>query len=364
MALSLVVRTCRFSFCRFAPSKALTSYRSYGNNTPARDAHRKSVYKTEEAKRIRFYILNRFIEYLKNYDKILEKNFPTTIKTYRTFTDGIKTFSLETIEYFKIVMMLNSSGGSYAKLLRREIELYHQMPKDMMKVAPVIIFSALPFAFYVLLPLVYTLPKQLLTAHFWTPDQQNKFQIEYFRDRLVHNKPVFRHLQSQLNYIKHYGKNKTQFEKWANILGLLGSGIQPTADDILACKDLFMDEPYHLLYLSRNHVFHLLRVHNLHAGWFRRTRLADRAQVLIEMDKAILREGGVHNLPLNALSKACYIRGLNPTDISSDYQVKWLTQWIKVSSQVDKDNLSLLLHCPILLGYNEPSNWVLVYPKK
>lgn len=100
------------------------------------------------------------------------------------------------------------------------------------------------------------------------------------------------------------------------------------------------------------------------------------------MDKAILREGGVHNLPLNALSKACYIRGkvrlrfkvavnqflgflgLNPTEISSDYQVKWLTQWIKVSSQVDKDNLSLLLHCPILLGYNEPSNWVLVYPKK
>lgn len=47
----------------------------------------------------------------------------------------------------------------------------------------------------------------------------------------------------------------------------------------------------------------------MHAGWFRRTRLADRARVLIEMDRAIMREGGVHNLPLAALSKACYIRG-------------------------------------------------------
>lgn len=88
--------------------------------------------------------------------------------------------------------LLNSSKGNYAKLLRREIELYQQMPRDMMKVAPVIIFSALPFAFYVLLPLIYALPKQLLTSHFWTPEQKTKFEVEYLRDRLVHNKPIFR----------------------------------------------------------------------------------------------------------------------------------------------------------------------------
>lgn len=52
-------------------------------------------------------------------------------------------------------------------------------------------------------------------------------------------------------------------------------------------------------------------MHNTHAGWFRRTRLADRAMILIELDKAIMREGGVLNLPLEAVSKACYIRGRN-----------------------------------------------------
>lgn len=50
-------------------------------------------------------------------------------------------------------------------------------------------------------------------------------------------------------------------------------------------------------------------MHDIHRGWFRRTRLADRAKILREMDKAIMREGGVHNLPIDALRHACYIRG-------------------------------------------------------
>lgn len=50
-------------------------------------------------------------------------------------------------------------------------------------------------------------------------------------------------------------------------------------------------------------------MHTIHRGWFRRTRLADRAFILTEMDKAIMREGGVHNLPIDALKKCCYIRG-------------------------------------------------------
>lgn len=61
----------------------------------------------------------------------------------------------------------------------------------------------------------------------------------------------------------------------------------------------------------------------MHAGWFRRTRLADRARVLIEMDRAIMREGGIHNLPLAALNKACYIRG-NVFPLSSNCQMNIL----------------------------------------
>lgn len=50
-------------------------------------------------------------------------------------------------------------------------------------------------------------------------------------------------------------------------------------------------------------------MHEMHLGWFRRSRLYDRALILKEMDLAIIREGGIHNLSEDALKKCCYMRG-------------------------------------------------------
>lgn len=51
-------------------------------------------------------------------------------------------------------------------------------------------------------------------------------------------------------------------------------------------------------------------MHGLRRGIFRlKSRLRKHAEVLLAMDRAILREGGVHNLPTDALRKACLIRG-------------------------------------------------------
>ncbi|CAH1954152.1 unnamed protein product [Acanthoscelides obtectus] len=273
-----------------------------------RQTHRKSIYKTE-AKKIRVYAVNRYWEYLKNYDKILEKRFPAAMKVYRVFVDGVKEFMKDTKEYFRIVVILNKTNFDFSKLLRREIELYHQMPKDMRKVAPILLFSSLPFAFYILLPLVYMFPKQLLSSHFWSLQQKSEFGTLYLKKRLIHNKPVFRHLQTQLDYLKSH----PLYYHWGEVLGKIGSGANPCVKEVIKCKPLFTGEPYHLLYLSRNHVVHLLKMHELHIGWFRRSRLAERAFLLKEMDKAILREGGVHNMPTEALRKCCYIRGYSVT---------------------------------------------------
>lgn len=75
---------------------------------------------------------------------------------------------------------------------------------------------------------------------------------------LFGSKLWLRYLQLQLNFIKHSEKDKALFTKWSHVLGLLGSGGQPTVEDILACKELFTDEPYNLSYLSRNHVVSVL----------------------------------------------------------------------------------------------------------
>jgi hypothetical protein len=38
----------------------------------------------------------------------------------------------------------------------------------------------------------------------------------------------------------------------------------------------------------------------------------------------------------------------------------WLNQWLKMSSQINTDDISLLLHCPILLAYNHKNNDMLL----
>lgn len=59
--------------------------------------------------------------------------------------------------------------------------------------------------------------------------------------------------------------------------------------------------------------------------------------------------------------KALFFRGLNPVNMSTEDMRNWLNGWLTVSSEVEEQNISLLLHCPILLAYNHETNWILLY---
>ena len=77
------------------------------------------------------------------------------------------------------------------------------------------------------------------------------------------------------------------------------------------------------------------------------------------MDLAIKREGGVHNMPIDSLHHACFMRGLNSAEMSVEQIVEWLKLWVSISMETTGDNISLLLHLPILITYNHPNNWQL-----
>lgn len=72
---------------------------------------------------------------------------------YRIFVVGVKDFYQDMKKFMKITRIANTSTQGLRALTRKELELYYQMPKDMGKVAPVIIISALPLANYVIFPL-------------------------------------------------------------------------------------------------------------------------------------------------------------------------------------------------------------------
>lgn len=93
-------------------------------------------------------------------------------------------------------------------------------------------------------------PRYFLTHHFWTLQQRSEFAVLNLRDRLSYNRLVLRHLQSSMSTLK----NDRHYEQWRDILGKLGSGVHPTADDIIGVKDLFSEAPYKTKSLSYTHV--------------------------------------------------------------------------------------------------------------
>lgn len=71
---------------------------------------------------------------------------------YRVFSVGIKDFLQDLKTYISLRFKLIKDKG-FTKMTRQEIELYQKMPSDMLKIAPVLILSAIPFGNYVIFPL-------------------------------------------------------------------------------------------------------------------------------------------------------------------------------------------------------------------
>ncbi|KAH8415571.1 hypothetical protein KR222_005479 [Zaprionus bogoriensis] len=305
------------------------------------------------------YIFTRYFNYVKNYDKVLEKNFPKAMQLYRVFFDGVKDFFADMKRFLKIARIANDSPQGIRALNRQELELYMQMPRDMMKVAPALIGCSLPMVGYAFFPLVFWYPRVFLTPHFWTQEQRVEFDDFYMKRRLQCNKSVLRCLQAKLLSLAGHHKH-AEFEC---ILGQLGSGTHPTPEALISVKDIFAEGPYSLLGMSRKHVKCLLKMHGLPNSLFKRHRLHEHAFLVHYMDLCITREGGVHNLSWEALRYSCYLRGLNPNKLTKEEMVEWLRNWVKVSTSIQGEHITLFLHLPILLGYNHPNNWKTIYCK-
>ena len=135
-------------------------YRNDGCNTPekslpaAASSSAAAGYSSKQIRQnVQGYVLTKYINYIKNYDKVLEKKFPAAMNVYRVFVIGIQDFYKDMKMLIKIQRISNTSPLGLRALTRKELEVYYQMPKDMFRVAPLLVVSALPFANYVIFPL-------------------------------------------------------------------------------------------------------------------------------------------------------------------------------------------------------------------
>lgn len=196
---------------------------------------------------IKKYWFDKYINYIKNYEQVLEKNFPKTMHVYRIFSIGTKDFIKEVKKYILILKKQNIDGID--TLTTEELRISYTMRKDLIKICPVLLISALPFTNYVIFPLAYCFPRHLLTTHYWTLQQRLDFMLLHHKKRLKHNRPLFRCMQAELHNIK----NQILNLKWSGIIACIGSGTHPQAKDIIACSELFTVHPFSLNNLKRKH---------------------------------------------------------------------------------------------------------------
>uniref|UniRef100_A0A0A9XR60 LETM1 domain-containing protein 1 n=2 Tax=Lygus hesperus TaxID=30085 RepID=A0A0A9XR60_LYGHE len=304
------------------------------------------------------YVFSSYFEFLKNYDVKLEAKFPAAIRIYRIFKEGFQDFYQDFKGLMIVRKKLRRNYHELGCLSRQELELNMRMPGDMYRVAPVLLISALPFANYVVFPLAYLFPRQLLCRHFWTLQQKIQYSVLDQKRRLRYYKPVFRALQSKVSSLKGHQTHNL----WRQCIAQLGSGLHPGSIKVANVQHLFGNgQVYDLKNLPSSHLRVLLKMHDMHTGWRRRKRLLERAKMIYYMDLAIMREGGVEAMSQEDVRTACFIRGLNPTNMNADETVRWLKEWIKLSKGLKDESWSFILHLPILTAYNHPSNWVLIH---
>jgi len=253
------------------------------------------------SKEIKSYALNRYVDYIKNYDKVLESKFPRAMHVYRVFAVGIQDFYREMKEFVSI----RRAGSALHTLSRKQLDIFYRMPREMKKVAPVLLISALPFANYVVFPVAYYFPKHFLSSHFWSLQQRFDFALEDHIKSLRYFRPNFRSMQQRISSVQ----DEKLRAAMNLILSKLASGVHPSVKEILEVQKLFKEEPFHLNSLHVQHKKALLRIHGMHTLWSRNRRLEERAWEIYHMDRAIEREG-VASLSLDELKWVGYIKEL------------------------------------------------------
>ena len=360
-------------------------------------------------------IFEKFFNYIKGYDIILEKLLPdVAFKYYKIFSNGSKSLfkDMKGFIYVYHVLSTSSDWEKACKIMTRaQLELYLALPAELLRVAPVLIISAFPMAQNIAFPLALWAPKKLLSSHFWSEEIRNEVNKENLKLRQTLYRNVFegmvrirsnsygsisnspsvqglfltikrskntniqsfpRALKSkddrtamyqnfQFNMKKVIKDHDNLYHCYRDNMRILITGKHPDVGQIMSMAPYFRntDGPLSLTQLPASHLRNLLKIHNKeHVGitsfWSVRNKLQVYANMMRQIDLAIIREG-LNNIEEKEVYQCCLARGLNVYSVSEAEARDYLSQWLSVSNRLDNSTSSLLLHLPIFLGYNHQS---------
>nr|XP_054930006.1 LETM1 domain-containing protein 1-like isoform X2 [Dermacentor andersoni] len=238
-------RNARYGFGRIKstpPQFRITASVLRASTSPPKDSPNSIV---KPLAKTGLYVFSKFKFFLEGYDKILRK-FPVAYRLHQVFVVGTKDLYQDVRTYMKISQDLRS-GKSVRELSRRELELYYRVPRDILKMAPILTIISLPGTNFIMFPLIYLFPGHLLTWQFWSLEQRIDFAVAQQKKKVHNYRYVFRHLQTNV-------PKGEEGKPLLSVFHKLGSGTHPTVAEILDIKQYFSSKPLSLSSLGRNHL--------------------------------------------------------------------------------------------------------------
>ncbi|XP_036415972.1 LOW QUALITY PROTEIN: LETM1 domain-containing protein 1-like [Colossoma macropomum] len=306
-----------------------------------------SSYSTSQA---RLGVLQRVSD---KYERFLEQQFPRFYILYHTLRRGFQLLFEDVKEVRRIKRIMRSNNIHHRELPYRDMERLILFRRDMIKAVPLVVISLPPFAIGLVFVLMCLFPRQLLFRHFWTPQQQRKFQAITHLKRSQHQAEILKNLVWTIPRVDEWPRRTLLL----NLCAKIQSGAHPSVSELKAVREVFSGAPLGMRSLVPRHLRSLgsqLPVIVWLPSFLVRRRLTTKALDLLYLDRA-LDSLGLDQLSDEEMRRACDLRGLNPSHLSSSQCREWLQQWLQFSIQVEESETSLLLHSMAILTLNYPS---------
>ncbi|CAH8474815.1 unnamed protein product [Heterobilharzia americana] len=318
------------------------------------------------------YIIQTMVKAYTNLVSLLEKKWADkhapSFRAYTLFKKGIHSTMIDVRYLGQLCTYIALSSQSVVELLptlsRHQVYVLRQVPKDLVRISPVLILSTLPGCLLIL-PIFFAFPRVFLSRAFWTPEQCKFIDTENLAYRF--DSKVLSLLLEKLQAITQSSLSAANYSQpvlgslgdFAEVLNQVSKSKPMTVDQVPSVVAAFSG-PLSLERLDSSHLVGLCRLHGLSIcsyAWTMNSLLwCDsymRKSVVQTSHRCMDTEKAFFDNPSSEIKQLCLLRGINPYSLDGKDLVKKLRSWISISIRASRTDFCFRLHLPLLLCYND-----------
>ncbi|CAH8486966.1 unnamed protein product [Schistosoma curassoni] len=264
------------------------------------------------------YITKTVVAIVKKYTKLVtylenkwEGKHASSFHNYKLFKNGVHSTLIDLGDLSQLWIDITCRSQSIIEILptlsRHQVYVLRQVPKDLVRILPVMLLAPLPGTILIL-PIFFAFPRIFLSRAFWTPEQCKSIDTKCLKDRFDYN---------------------TQSLLKSKLLTMIYSS---------PCS---MNYSQPILKSLRKLASALSQVSTLEPISIEQIR-----------DLVPAFKGPLSLEQLDTSHLLCLLRGINPYLLNHKDLEEKLQYWISASTVASETDFSFRLHLPLLLCFN------------